>query len=521
MKTTLTFLFSFIVCTSALGQQFDLLIKNGRIIDGTGSAWYRGDIGVRNGKITAIGNVKGNAKKTIDAQDKIVAPGFIDVHTHIESSISDIPTADNFIHDGVTTVITGNCGSSEVDIAKFLKKVNSNSPSVNVGTLIGHNDVREFVMKTDMRKPTAEEQQRMEALVQQGMKDGAFGLSTGLIYIPGTYAETDEVIGLAKAAAAEDGLYVSHIRNEGTTVKEAIAEAINIGRTANIPVQISHFKISSKPLWGKSYETIGLIEDARREGIDVTIDQYPYTASSTNLGTILPSWALAGSEETVHERLTNSTTREKIRSEILKNLVADNRTNFDYAVVARYAPDTTFEGKNITEINQMLGRAANAEQEAELIMDLVDKGFAQMIYHKMSEDDVQFILRYPFTMVASDAGIYTLNKNQPHPRGYGSNARVLGRYVRDFQALKLEDAVRKMSAMPAQRFGIKDRGLLLEGYAADIVIFDENTIQDEATFEKPHAYSSGIQYVIVNGGIIIEEGKHTGKTNGKAIRKKE
>lgn len=505
--------------TLSFAQRYDLIIKNARIVDGTGNPWYRGDVAIHKGKVAAIGQFKGKSKNVIDADGQIVAPGFIDVHTHVENTISSIPTADNFIHDGVTTIITGNCGSSEVDMERFFKRIQSKPTSVNVGALIGHNDVREFVMQKDMRKPTPDEQQRMEALVTKAMKDGALGFSTGLIYIPGTYAETDEVIGLAKAASAAGGVYVSHIRNEGATVKEAIEEAINIGREAEMPVQISHFKISAKPLWGKSYETVGMVEAARREGIDVTIDQYPYTASSTNMGTMLPSWALAGSEEETHKRLTDKTTRNKIKAEMLADLKAGDRTNFDYAVIARYAPDTSLQGRSISQINKEKKRPETADSEAELIMDLVDKGFAQMVFHKMSEEDVQFIMQYPFTMVGSDAGIYEFNKNQPHPRGYGSNARVLGRYVRDLQALGLEEAIRKMTSLPATRFGIKNRGLLREGYAADLVIFDPEIIKDEATFEKPHAYSSGVNYVIVNGEITLENSKHTRALKGEVVKK--
>lgn len=513
-------LFFLFVSNQVTAQHYDLVLRNGRIIDGTGNAWYRADVAIKDGKIAKIGTVITKSKQIIDVEDKIISPGFIDVHTHVETSLPEIPTADNFIYDGVTTLLTGNCGSSEVDLSAFFSKIETLGISVNVGSLIGHNDVRQAVMKDAMRMPTNEEQKKMEALVTKAMQDGALGFSTGLIYVPGTYAKTDEVVDLAKAAAALSGIYVSHIRSEGNKVKEAIEEAIQVGREAKIPVQISHFKISSKPLWGRSHETIAIVETARQEGIDVTIDQYPYTASSTNLGTMLPSWALAEGDSAIHLRLNDTKTRAKIRKEMLENLTADHRTNFDYAVVARYAPDTTFQGKSITEINRFLGRKATAEQEADLIMDMLDKGFAQMIFHKMSEEDVQFILRYPFTMIASDAGIYALNKSMPHPRGYGSNARVLGRYVRDYQSLKLEDAVRRMTSLPAARFGLKDRGILQEGYAADLVIFDEKTIEDQATFEQPHAYAKGIEMVLVNGEIVLENGKHTGSRAGKVLRKK-
>lgn len=268
---------------------------------------------------------------------------------------------------------------------------------------------------------------------------------------------------------------------------------------------------------GQSHTTIGLVEKARLEGIDVNIDQYPYTASSTNMGTMLPSWALSDGDSVIHTRLTNPEIRKKIKAEMLKSLKADNRQNFDYAFVARYKADTTLNGKNIHEINKLLGRKASMESEADLIMDMVDKGGAQMIFHKMSEDDVVKILQYPNTMIASDAGVIQFNKNVPHPRGYGSNARVLGRYVREKQVLRLEDAIRRMTSLPAQRFRIDNRGLIRVGYAADILIFDENKITDKATFEQPHAYSEGIETVLVNGVAVVENGKHTGKKSGEII----
>ncbi|WP_337045087.1 N-acyl-D-amino-acid deacylase family protein [Emticicia sp. 17c] len=504
--------------TFAIAQQYDLIIKNGRIVDGSGNPWYVSDVAIKDGKVAAIGFFQTNAAtQIIDAKNQIVCPGFIDVHTHVEEGIRAVPTADNFIHDGVTSVITGNCGSSEVNLDKFFEELKQKQISVNLGSLIGHNSVRRQVMMNVFRDPTPKEQQQMEQLVEQAMKDGAVGLATGLIYIPGTYAKTPEVVALAKVAAKSGGIYASHIRDEGVGVKNAINEAINIGREAGIPVEISHFKISSKPLWGQSNVTISLVENARREGIDVNVDQYPYTASSTNMGTMLPSWALADGDSMVHVRLTNPETRKKIRDEMIKSVKADKRKNYDYAFVARYRADSTMNGKNVSEINQLLGRKDNLATEADLIMDMVDKGGAQMVFHKMSEDDVAKILRYPNTMIASDAGVIQFNRNMPHPRGYGSNARVLGKYVREKQVLTLEDAVRRMTSLPAQRFRIDDRGLIKSGFAADIVIFDENKINDKATYEKPHAYSEGIDYVLVNGVVVLENGKHTGKKAGQII----
>lgn len=506
------------IANSVFAQKYDIVIKNGRVIDGSGNPWFAADLAIKSGKIAGIGFFQVNeGAKMIDAKNRIICPGFIDVHTHVEDALQKLPTADNFIYDGVTSIITGNCGGSELNLAKYFDELKQIQTSVNVGSLIGHNTVRRYVMKNVFRDPTPKEQVQMEALVEQAMKDGAVGLATGLIYIPGTYSKTPEVVGLARMASMYGGVYASHIRDEASKVKEAIEEAINIGREAHIPVEISHFKISSKPLWGQSNTTLGLVEKARLEGIDVNIDQYPYTASSTNMGTMLPSWSLSDGDSVIHTRLTNVETRKKIRTEMLKNLKADNRQNFDYAFVARYKEDSTLNGKNIHEINKLLGRKASAESEADLIMDMVDKGGAQMIFHKMSEEDVVRILQYPNTMIASDAGVIQFNKNVPHPRGYGSNARVLGMYVREKQVLRLEDAIRRMTSLPAQRFRIDNRGLIRVGYAADVLIFDENKITDKATFEQPHAYSEGIDVVLVNGEAVLENGKHTGKKSGEII----
>jgi N-acyl-D-amino-acid deacylase len=511
-------LFLFLFPALLMAQQYDLAIINGRIIDGSGNPWYKADVAIKDGKIVFLGKINtADAKQTIDAGGQFVAPGFIDVHTHVEGGLERIPSADNFLYDGVTSIITGNCGGSRTDLATYFEELRQLKISVNFGSLIGHNSVRSKVMKNVFRDPTAKEQTDMEAVVHKAMKEGAMGLATGLIYIPGTYSKTAEVVGLAKVAAAHGGVYASHIRNEEDGVKAAIEEAINIGREAKIPVEISHFKLSGKPLWGQSNMTIGLVEAARREGIDVTVDQYPYTASSTNLGTRLPSWALADGDSAIHARLNDPATRLKIRDEMIKSVRGDDRKSYDYAVVARYRADSSYNGKSISEINKMLGRKSNLKTEAELIMDMVDKGGAQMIYHRMFEADVENILRYPNTMIASDAGVIKFGENVPHPRGYGSNARVLGRYVRERKILTWEDAIRRMTSLPAQRFRLDDRGLIRTGYAADVVIFDENTISDKATYAQPHAYSVGFSWVLVNGQPVVEQGKHNGSRSGQIL----
>jgi N-acyl-D-amino-acid deacylase len=520
MHFLIIFLF-LIAFTSAQSQTTaDILIRNGKIIDGTGNSWYYADIAVKDGRIYSIGkNLNQPASKTIDAKGLIVAPGFIDVHGHIESGIFERPTADNYIYDGVTTVITGNCGGSANDINRFFIRIDSLKPSINVATLIGHNTVRQLVMNRDNRIPTNEEQLKMEALVEQAMQQGALGLSTGLIYIPGTFAKADEVVGLAKAAAKHNGIYASHIRNEESKAVDAINEAINIGKEANIPVQISHFKIGGKANWGKSNITVGLIENARKEGWDVTIDQYPYTASSTNLGVRLPDWTFAGGNDSMRARLQNKIIRERIKKEMLQQLATYKFKNYSYAVVANYPTDTNYNGKSITEINKLMGRRSKASFEAETIMDMIEKGGAQMVYHSMNEKDVKYIMQYPYSMFGADAGVPVPGKGMPHPRAYGTNARVLGKYVRDEKVISIEEAIRRMTSLAAQKFNLKDRGLLKEGMAADIVIFNEKEVNDLSTFEKPHALSTGFHYVIVNGQLVLSEGVHTGTRSGLALRK--
>lgn len=517
-----TLLVFLLTLTSATAQQYDLLIRNGRIVDGTGNPWYEADLAIKDGKIAAIGRLADvQAAQVIDARRQIVAPGFIDVHTHIEGSIQELPQAENFIYDGVTTLITGNCGGSFADLKKFFRELDSIGISPNVGTLAGHNTIRRAVMRLSRRDPTPEEQAKMEAIMEQMMLDGALGLSSGLIYIPGAYSKTEEIVGLAKVAARYGGVYATHMRNEADSVIAAIRETLEIGRQSGIPVQISHFKASGHNNWGRSREMLTVIERARAEGLDVNLDQYPYPASSTNLGVLFPAWALADGDSAVQARLTDPKIRAQIASEIAKNMAwRSNSGRMDYAYVARYSPDSTYQGLNITQITaKRLGKTkTKLKDEIETITEMLLKGGAQMIYHSMSEEDVGRIMASPLTMIASDAGIYRFGKDVPHPRGYGSNARVLGVYVRDKKIITVEDAIRKMTSMPAQRFGLTDRGLLREGYQADIVIFDPATISDRATFEKPHAYAQGIGYVIVNGGVVVADGKHTGKRSGMVIR---
>ena len=495
-------------------KSYDLAIINARIVDGTGNPWFRGAIGIKNGKIIKVGNINANeAKETIDAQNKIVAPGFIDVHTHVEEIYGN-PNAENFVRMGVTSLVTGNCGGSATDIKEFLGQMKEKPIAVNLAALIGHNTVRAKVLGLDNRAPTAEEQTKMEQMVEQAMKDGAVGFSTGLIYLPGTFAKTEEVVGLAKVASRYGGVYASHIRDEGTDVVKAIEEAINIGEQANMPVEISHFKISSKALWGNSPTTIGLVKSARTRGLSVTVDQYVYTASSTSLTARMPTWAVAGGVAEGKKRLADAATREKIVKEMKEELKKKDFKDYSFAYVASYAPNPEFNGKNIAEITKLTRGKKKLDAQIEQIFEMYEKGGASMVYRVMSEEDVKNILREPFTMIASDSSVRTFGAGVPHPRGYGNNARVLSEYVRNQKIISLEDAIRKMTSLPAQTFNLRDRGQIREGMAADLVIFDENKIADKATFENPHQYAEGFQAVVVNGEIVFDGQKMTGKMPG-------
>ncbi|HJZ96501.1 MAG TPA: D-aminoacylase [Candidatus Solibacter sp.] len=496
---------------------YDVLIRNARIVDGAGNPWYQGSVAVKNGRIAAVGALpNASATRIIDAAGRFTAPGFIDVHVHIEGNIERSPRAGNFLLDGVTTVITGNCGSSELNLAAWFDKLTKLGLGINVASLVGHNSVRREVMGGANRTATSEEIRKMQALVDRAMRDGAVGFSTGLEYVPGTYSNTAEVVALAKAAAAHGGIYTSHMRNEGIHEIEAITEAVNVGREAGMPVEISHLKIDRRAVWGASVKSLELIDKFRREGVDVTADQYPYDRAATNLGIRLPSWALADGQ--IKERLADPATRRKIASEMRQMIAEMGETGYGFATVARFAPDPSYEGKTIPQIAALKGRPAGLDSDIETIFDLMSAGGASMIYQLMSEGDIERILRAPYTAIASDGGVVEPGAGNPHPRSYGTNARVLAEYVRGRGVITLEDAIRRMTSLPAQTFGLRDRGMLREGMAGDVVVFDPAKVQDKATFVKPHQYSEGFDFVLVNGQVVVDGGKLTAARPGQAIR---
>ena len=518
MKYRLLFL-AILVSPFLFAQEADYIIRNGKLIDGTGNQWQIKDVAIVNNKIAAIGTLSNwKGKKEIDAKGLIVAPGFIDVHAHIEGGETRNPLATNFIYDGVTSVITGNCGGSADHMKAYFDFIDSLGMSINVAALMGHNNIRKQVMGTANRHATAQEMQKMEAIADKAMKEGAVGMSTGLIYIPGTFAPTEEVVALAKVVAQNGGVYASHIRNEEDKVAEAVKEAIEIGRQAKLPVEISHFKVNGQNNWGRSDETLNLVKNARKEGIEVTIDQYPYTASSTNLGILLPDWVLADGQDSILARLKNPSIRAKVKAHSIDLIKRRGLTHFDYAFVANFKADTNYNGKNIRQINLIRGQKDNALAEAETIVQMMELGGAQMVYHGMGDKDVKNIMAYPFNMAASDAGIAVMGLSRPHPRAYGTNARVLGKYVREEKVMSLEEAIRRMTSLPANKFNFKERGILKEGFFADLVVFNENEVTDMATFENPHQFSKGFKFVFVNGAMTVENGVHNGTRKGIAIR---
>jgi N-acyl-D-amino-acid deacylase len=511
----------FLLWLPLFGAEYDWLVRNARVVDGTGNPWYLADVAVKDGKIAAIGDLtNAEAGRIVDAAGKVLAPGFIDVHTHVERTLQQVPGGDNFVLDGVTTIVTGNCGGSKVDLAAWFRELEEMGLGLNVASLIGHNSVRREAMGAEQRAPTPEELARMQALIEEAMRGGAVGLSTGLIYVPGTYADTAEIVALAKVAARYGGVYATHMRNEGEQWFDAIDEAVAVGREAEIPVQISHFKVSSKNAWGWSGKGIALVEKARREGIDVVVDQYPYDRSSTGLSILLPSWALAGGENALKERLADPETRARIAQDMEEVLRQRGQEDYSFAMVARFEADPALEGKTVSDINHLRGRDKTVANEVLTVMEMVNQGGASMVYHNMSMDDVERILRYRNTAVASDGGTIVYGDGKPHPRSYGTNARVLARFVGERGTLTLEDAVRRMTSLPARTFGFRDRGLIVEGFAADLVLFDPDLVEDKATFEDPHQYSTGFELVLVNGQAVVENEKVAGSRPGKILRRR-
>lgn len=505
---------------AAQSGSYDLVIRNARIVDGTGSPWYRGDIAVKGDTIVRIApRIAAPGGRVVDAAGQMAAPGFIDIHTHARRGIFDVPTADNYVRQGVTTLVEGPDGGSPIPIGPFLAKVAATRITPNFATFIGQGSVREAVVGEVNRTATPAEIDRMRGIVRQGMEDGAFGLSTGLFYVPGTFTPTSEVVALAAVAGRMGGIHVSHMREEASKVVDSVAETIEIGEKGGLPTQVTHHKVVGKANWGKSVETLRLIDEARARGVDATLDQYPYTASSTSVAAaLMPAWAQESGREAILKRLGDPATRAKIRGETVRIIEHERGGGDPHNVqIARCEWDMSLAGKRLDEITRGRGFEPTLENAAETALWLVQQGGCGGIFHAISEEDLQRILKHPATMIGSDGEVPIFGEASPHPRSYGTFARVLGRYVRDLRVITLEDAVRKMSSFPAQRLGLADRGVLREGMKADIAIFDPAAVADRATFEQPHQYAVGVSTVIVNGQVAFENGTMTAARPGRVL----
>ncbi len=523
----------------------DLIIKNGKILDGSGNIWYRGDVGIEGDSIAALGDLSGaEAQEVIDAEGKYVAPGFIDMHSHSDSNLVVNPEAHSKIRQGVTTEVIGQCGHSaaplmgeareraeeqaerwglEIDwetMGDYMDRLQREGVSVNVVPLVGHGNLRRIVMGYENREPTEDEMEQMVDLLEEGMEAGAFGMSSGLIYAPGSYSDTDELVHLAKGLRPYNGTYFTHMRNEGNRLLDALEEAFTISREAGIPAQISHHKAVGKPNWGKVKKSLAAIEQVREDGLDVTCDQYPYIATSTSLSASMPKWAHEGGKEALLERLQDPETREKIYEEI--DPQKKEAGGWDTLVISRVSSEENkhYEGMNLEEIAAERGVEACYAAFDLLVEEELQVGVVNFC---LNEDDVRYVMQHPTVMPGSDGSALVtegpLGEGKPHPRSYGTFVRILGKYVREEGVLTFPEAVRKMTSLPAQKLGLTDRGLLKKGLKADIVVFDADTVEDKATFVEPHQYAAGVEEVIVNGRRVITEGDHTGARPGSVLKK--
>ncbi len=506
--------------STAQSPAYDLVITGGSIIDGTGSAARRADVAIKGDRIVAVSVQpipRTASARVIDASGRIISPGFIDMHAHLDPLLR-LPLAESALRQGVTTGLGGPDGGSPLPLRPYLDSARALKVGINVAFLVGHNDVRRSVMGMSDKAPTAAQLAEMKALVARAMHEGAFGLSTGLLYLPGTYSNIDEVVALSEVAADSGGIYTSHLRKEGLGLLEGVAEALEIGKRARIPVVLTHHKAVGQLMWGKSTTTLAMVDSARRAGTDVLIDQYPYTATHTNIGVLVPSWAMAGGNAEFRKRLSDPVLKDSIVRGIVQNILTD-RGGGDLARVqfARVNWDKSLEGKTLADWARREGMEPTPATGATLVLEAMNKGGANAIYHVLDEGDVRRIMTDPNTMIASDGRLSQPGDGHPHPRAYGTFPRVLGEYVREQNLMPLETAIYKMTGMPARRLGLSDRGSIRVGAYADIVVFDPRTVKDQATFTDPHQYPVGIETVIVNGTVAVEDSKPTGVRAGRVL----
>lgn len=524
---------------------FDILIQNGQVVDGSGVPSYRADVAIKGDRIVEVSRLEGaEAETVIDAAGCVVTPGFVDMHSHTDFTLPLCPTADSLVHQGITTAVVGQCGASPVPLlaetreqviammeseeaplpwdewstfGSYLDYLSQIGTSINVVPLVGQGTVRSAVMGFSADPANDAQMAQMQAEVVRAMDEGAIGVSTGLIYPPGSYASTEELIAVTRPAGERNGFYFSHIRGEGDTLLEAVAEAIRIGRETGAAVQISHFKAAGRDNWGKSAQGLELIDQARAEGLDVTADMYPYLAGSTSLTAALPEWAQEGGKEAILKRLADAETRQKMAAD-MQSSGFFRITEWDKVLISSSPKNRDYEGRYVTDL------AAEASKSAhDWIFDvLLETELAvSMITFMMSEENRRVEVQHPAMMIGTDSsGRATegpLAEGMPHPRSYGTYPRVLGRYVREEGVISLEEAIWKMSGFPAQKLRWTDRGLVKKGYKADLVILDPDTVADRATYEAPHQYPVGIPHVIVNGKLVIHANSHTQARAGNVL----
>lgn len=530
----------------------DLVIKDGRIVDGTGNPWFKGDVGIANGRTVKVGNTGAEeSERVIDAKGLVVAPGFIDMHSHSDLSPLINPRTESKVRQGITTEVVGNCGISAAPLNDFLKeeimkttpileeaglkldwssmkeylcRLDEKKMAINVVSLVGHGNVRAMVMRYDARLPTKNGLEKMRKVLAKALEEGAFGLSSGLIYPPGCYANSSELIELCKVVARYDGLYSSHMRGEEERLIDSLKEAIKIGKKAGVPVEISHHKAAGKASWGKVRRTLRMMEKVREMGIEITCDVYPYLAGSFGLDAMLPPHAYEGGVEKLIERLKDEKTRQRLRREMTEGIEDWSSPlkagGWDATMIAYCEGHPEFEGKTVLEIAQQKG-----VDPFNFVFDLLieEKASVAVVRFLMREKDMRTVLKHPVSMVGSDSSARApygvLGKGKPHPRSYGTFPRVLGKYVREERVLTLENAIRKMTSLPAQKLRLRDRGLIREEMWADITIFDPKKVIDKATYSNPHQYPIGIECVLVNGKAVIDNGEHTGELPGQALRR--
>ncbi|MFQ5571089.1 MAG: amidohydrolase family protein [Rhodothermales bacterium] len=530
MMIRFLFLTCFLLSSAPVAAQvpdsvFTVILEGGTVYDGQGGDPVVTDVGLLGNRIAAIGDLSDRrASLRLDVHGLAVVPGFIDIHSHAARTTPEAsglfrhPLAENYIRQGVTTAIGGQDGSSAYPVGDFLARLEATPPAINFGMFVGHGTIRGRVMGLVNRKPTDPELERMQGMVAAAMQDGAFGLSSGLEYTPGTFATTEELVALAQAMAPYGGVYISHIRDEGGKLLESVAEVIRVGEEGGVPAQVTHHKVIGPSRWGNAEASLRLVDEARARGVDVTSDQYPYTASSTGLTILFPGWSKEGGQQALVERLQDAPTRARIHHAIVEHINAERGGDPATIVTANCSWNAALNGKSLADILAEQHRPVHVEEAAQLAMELQEKGGCQGVFHSMSEEDVRRIMQHPWTMIASDGGIPTPDRGVPHPRNYGTFARVLGHYVRQQGILSFSEAVRKMTRLPAQRLGLSDRGELRVGAMADVAVLDAGVVVDRATFGAPHQYAEGVVHVFVNGQAVLLDGRLTGTRPGRVLR---